>query len=54
MDYRTIAKEAGINFTGLSFSEQNKLINALHNAHSAGYISGYHAAITAPSVTHGL
>lgn len=54
MDYRTIAREAGINFAGLSFAEQNKLINALHNAHSAGYVAGYSAALNAPAFTHGL
>jgi hypothetical protein len=53
-DYRAIAKDADINFASLSFAEQNKLINALHAAHSQGYSAGYWAALEAPSVTHGL
>lgn len=54
MDYRAMLREAGVNFAALSFAEQNKLINALHTAHSAGYVSGYHAALAAPSAPHGL
>jgi len=54
VDYRTLIREAGVNFADLSFSEQNKLINALHAAHSRGYSSGYHAALNAPNFVHGL
>jgi hypothetical protein len=53
-DYRALLRDAGINFSALSFSEQNKLINALHAAYSQGYLSGYHAALNAPSFVHGL
>ncbi len=54
-DYRSILRNAGVNFAGLSFAEQNKLITALHNAHTEGYTTGYHAALSAPAhFTHGL
>jgi hypothetical protein len=54
-DYRSILRDAGVNFAGLSFAEQNKLINALHAAHTEGYSAGYHAALSTPdSFVHGL
>lgn len=54
-DYRSILRNAGVNFAGLSFAEQNKLITALHNAHTQGYTAGYHAALSTPAhFTHGL
>jgi hypothetical protein len=54
-DYRSMLRNAGVNFAGLSFAEQNKLINALHAAHTVGYSAGYHAALSTPdSFVHGL
>lgn len=54
MDYRAILRNANVNLSALSFSEQTKLINALHAAHSAGYVSGYSQAISAPHIVYGL
>lgn len=48
-DYRAILRESGVSLAGLSFSEQNRLIDALHRAHAAGYSAGYWAALEAPS-----
>lgn len=49
MDYRAILRDANVSFSSLPFHEQNKLINALHAAHSAGYSAGYWHAVNSDS-----
>lgn len=47
MDTRTLLRNAGYDVTHLTSTEYSMLSNAICAAHSAGYISGYSAAVTA-------
>ena len=45
MEYRAILRDTNVSVSSLPFHEQNKLINALHAAYSAGYSAGWWQAL---------
>lgn len=53
-DYRAILRANGVNTGTLSAGQLSAVINALHAAYSAGHVSGYSAAMSAPHYPHGL
>jgi len=53
-DYRAILRASGVNTASLTAGQLSAVINAMHAAYSAGHVSGYSAAISAPHYPHGI
>lgn len=54
MDYRTILRTNGVDIATLSPGSLTAIVNAMHAAYSAGYVSGYSAALSVEHRPHGL
>lgn len=46
MDYRAILRAHGVDIATLSPGVLTAIVNAMHAAHTAGYLTGYRQAIT--------
>lgn len=46
MDYHAILRTNGVDIGNLSAGSLTAIVNAMHAAHTAGYLTGYRQAIT--------
>lgn len=53
-DYRSILRTHGVNAATLTAAQLSSVINAMHAAHTAGYVAGYAQAADTPHMAHGI
>lgn len=53
-DYRSILRAHGVNTATLTAGQLSSIINAMHAAHTDGYVAGYAQATDTPHMAHGL